>query len=566
MRSTTLLLAAAMVLALGACRNEPLPEPTRDRPNFLVIVADDLGYSDIGAYGGEIPTPNLDKLAERGTIAANFYVAPRGAPTRAMLLTGVDNHAAGFGTSRARLAPNQEGKPGYEGTLAPRVVTVASLLQQAGYHTLMAGTWGLGAEPHSLPHARGFERTFVLHDGAASYFSDMRSAIPGRERAYYTRDGEPVTELPDDYYSTRYFTDFVIDGIEEQRADDRPFFAYVAYQAPHGPYHLPDDWLDRAKGRYDEGYDRVGQRRLVHLKMKKLVREEVRPYPGIPTVPSWGSLSEEQQKRQSRKMELYAALVENLDFHIGRLIAYLEETDELRNTAIVFLSDNGAEPANRGPNGMEERDREAYAKQFPLTDIEDWGKPGSFVEYGPAWAQVSMVPFRLFKGTLAEGGIRAPIIFSGVSVKRKAGPDHELLHVMDIPATMLAVAGVEHPTSFAGRPVVPLEGTSWLSLRRGLFVKEAPHEWIGMEFAGDRALRKGRWKMVWMEPPFGAGSWRLYRIDRDPSELYDKAAAEPEKKAELEALWQQYADAHGVVVPVAEKPDDESAAETVAPR
>jgi len=177
-----------------------------------------------------------------------------------------------------------------------------------------------------------------------------------------------------------------------------------------------------------------------------------------------------------------------------------------------------------------------------------------------------MVPFRLFKGTQAEGGIRAPIIFSGMSVKRRDEPEPELLHVMDIPATMLEVAGVEHPTRFAGRSVVPLEGTSWRSLRRGVFVKEAPHEWIGMEFAGDRALRKGRWKMVWMKPPFGAGTWRLYRIDRDPSELYDKADAEPEKKAELEALWQEYAKAHGVVIPAEEKLEDEPAEKPVASR
>ena len=565
MRIAALLSSLAIVLTGGACRNAP-PEPTRERPNFLVIVADDLGYSDLGIYGGEIPTPNLDALAERGTIGANFYVAPRGAPTRAMLLTGVDNHIAGFGTSRSRLAPNQEGKPGYEGTLSPRVVTVASLLQKSGYRTLMAGTWGLGSAPSSLPSARGFENAFVLHDGAASYFSDMRSAIPGRDRALFTHDGKEVRELPDDYYSTRFFTDFVIDGIEERHADGRPFFAYLAYQAPHGPFGLPDEWRDRAKGRYDDGFDKIRDRRLLRLKVNELVREEVQPYPGLPTIPRWGDLPEDQQKHQSRKMELYAALVENLDFHVGRLVAYLEEKDELRNTVIVFLSDNGAEPANRGPNGMEERDLEWYAEQFPLTEIEDWGKPGSFVEYGPAWAQVSMVPFRLFKGTQAEGGIRSPIIMSGMGVPRAKKAEKELLHVMDVPATILDLADVAHPATFAGRSVVPLEGTSWFSLRRSLLVKDVPHVWLGMEFAGDRVLRKGRWKLVWMEPPFGAGSWRLYRIDRDPSELQDLAGRKPKTKAELEALWQEYAKAHGVVIPKEETPEDETAEEPVAAR
>jgi arylsulfatase A-like enzyme len=451
-------------------------------------------------------------------------------------------------------------------------VTVASLLRESGYHTVMAGTWGLGAEPASLPSARGFESAFVLHDGSASYFSDMRSGIPGRDKALYTHDGKPVTELPEDYYSTEYFTDFVIESIEERHADGRPFFAYLAYQAPHGPFGLPDEWLDRAKGRYDDGYDAIRGARLTQMKMRDLVREEVQPYPGIPTIPSWGDLDEDQQKRQARKMELYAALVENLDHHVGRIVKYLEEKDELRNTTIIFMSDNGAEPANRGPNGMEHRDREWYEKQFPERGKAEWGRPGSFVEYGPGWAQVSTVPFRLFKGTQAEGGIRAPVIASGVGVQKRDAVNDGIAHVMDVPATILELAGVDHPATFAGRSVVPMEGTSWFTLHRTIFDREDPHPWLGMEFAGDRALRKGRWKLVWMAPPFGTGAWRLYRIDRDPSEIEDLVGKKPEKKAELEALWQEYARAHGVVIPKDELPEDaegdeqEEEAEPVASR
>ena len=206
---------------------------------------------------------------------------------------------------------------------------------------------------------------------------------------------------------------------------------------------------------------------------------------------------------------------------------------------------------------MDPQDAEWYAKQFPVTDVEDWGKPGSWVEYGPGWAQVSTVPFRLFKGTQAEGGIRVPIIMAGVAVGRRGRVSHDLIHIMDLPATILDLAQVEHPATFAGRSVVPLEGVSLFTLRSNVFVRAESHEWLGMEFAGERAIRKGRWKMTWLTPPFGAGTWRLYRIDRDPSELQDLAEKKPGKKQELEKLWQEYADAHGVVIPAEERiPDD----------
>lgn len=539
-------------LAAVGCRGAEVPEPHRDRPNILLIVADDLGYSDLGCYGSEIPTPNLDALAESGMRGTDFYAAPRGAPSRAMLMTGVDNHVAGFGSSRRRLAHNQEGRPGYEGHLSSRVVTVASLLRAGGYHTVMAGKWELGGDPASLPAARGFEKSFALHDGAASHWSDMRSAIPGRDRATYTHDGEPVEALPEDYFSTRFFTDFVKESIAENTGDGRPFFAYLAFQAPHGPLAAPEAWRDRAKGRYDEGYGVIRKRRLLRMKMIGLVKEEVDPYPGIPTVPRWDELDEQIQRRQARKMELYAAMVENLDFHVGRLVDFLKERGEYDDTVIVFLSDNGAEAGDRGPNGMDPRDREWYAERFPLTDVEDWGRPGSFVEYGPAWAQVSTVPFRLFKGTMAEGGIRAPIVWHGPPLKPNGGVSRLVLHVTDLPATFLDLAGVAYPERFAGRVLAPLEGRSLLGLETRWFRAQPPHPWLGFEYSGDRALRRGRWKLVQMPPPFGSGAWRLYRLDRDPSELHDQAAEEPALREQLLGLWEEYARDHGVIVPARE--------------
>jgi arylsulfatase A-like enzyme len=543
-------LAAAVALALAGCLFPSEPEPTRERPNILLVVADDLGYSDLGCYGSEIPTPNLDALAKSGSRATDFYVSPRGAPTRAMLLTGVDNHVAGFGSLRRRLAPNQEGKPGYEGRLTPRVVTVASLLRDAGYHTAMAGKWELGEEPENLPVARGFERSFALHDAAASHWADRASAIPGRDRARYTENGREVTELPADYFSTRHFTDFVIESIEANRGDGRPFFAYLAYQAPHGPLAVPDDWRDRAAGRYDTGYDAVRDLRLLRMKRAKLVQEEVRPYPGIPTVPAWSDLSDDQKRTQARKMELYAAMVENLDFHLGRLFDYLREIGEYRDTLIVFLSDNGTEPGDRGPAGMDDRDRAWYAQQFPESGFERWGHPGAFVEYGAAWAQVGMVPFRLFKGTMAEGGIRSPLVASGPGVKGDGRISHAVLHVMDLTPTFLDLAQVPHPREYRGRAVARLQGESLLPLfARRLRSRRGPHEWLGFELGGDRALRRGPWKLVRMRRPFGTGDWRLYRIGGDPAELYDRSQEQPERREALIALWERYARENGVVLP-----------------
>ncbi len=530
-------------LGLGCLRGgvEPLPPPSRDRPNILLIVADDLGYSDLGAYGSEIRTPNLDALARRGLLATDFYVAPRGAPTRAMLMTGMDNHHAGFGAPPANMPLHENGHPGEEGSLCNACPTLASRLLDAGYHTAMAGKWEIGESAEDLPYQRGFERSFVLHDGAASYWSDMRSAVPGRERARYTQDGRPVDSLPDDYFSTRFFTDFVIESIDANHADGRPFFAYLSYQAPHGPFAVTDEWRDRASGRYDVGFDRIRGARLLRMKQRRLVRQEVVPYPGIPTVPTWRELDPETRRSQARKMELYAAMVENLDHHVGRVVAHLRELGELQDTLIVFLSDNGPEPGNRGPVGMDLRNREWYAQQFPITEMAEWGRPGTFVEYGPAWAQVSSVPFRLFKGTQAEGGIRSPLILSGPGIENPGRRTRALLHVTDLVPTLLEVAGVDADGTEA------LYGRSFAGVLANHFRdRHGPHEWIGAAYGDGRLVRAGEWKLVRMEPPFGTGHWRLFRLSRDPSELFDESKRRADERKELEGLWEQYAERMGI--------------------
>jgi arylsulfatase len=545
-------LALGLPLALaglvGACASDPEPWK-RDRPNVLVVVADDLGYSDIGEFGSEIATPNLDELARSGLLAANFYVAPRGEPSRAMLLTGVDHHRAGLGALRGRTARNQRGKPGYEGYLNDDVVTVATLLRDAGYHTYMAGKWELGHAPEQRPAARGFERSFALLDGTASYWDDMRSVEPGRPHARYSRDGELIESLPAGYYSTRSLTDELIGMIDQGRPSGRPFFAYLAYQAPHGPLSVPDDWRDRYAGRYDDGFEARRSQRLMRMKRRELVRHEVLPFPGLPTIPHWSALSKDQQRQQARKMELYAAMVENLDHHLGRLLEHLEAIGERNETLILFLSDNGAAADDRGPVGTDLSLRGWLAVQFPEAAIESWGRQGSYVEYGAAWAQVGMVPFRLFKGTLGEGGIRSPLIASGRGVA-PGRQTHALLHVSDLAPSILAAAGVERPSSFRGRELPPLEGHSLVDLLAG----NASHvrdrdDWLGFELDGQKALLQGGWKVVRMDKPLGSGEWQLYRLDRDPSELYDRTDRYRERRDRLVALWEEYARTRNVILP-----------------
>jgi arylsulfatase len=435
----------------------------------------------------------------------------------------------------------------------------------------MAGRWELGDDPGARPFDRGFESSFVLHDGAASYWSDMQSAIPGRKRARYTQDGVEVDELPEDYYSTRHFTDFVLEHIEAQRSDGRPFFAYLSYQAPHSPLATPEDWRERYAGRYDDGYDAIRKARLLRMKSSGLVKEYVNPYPGLPTIPAWGNLAKDMQKSQSRRMELYAAMVSNLYFHVGRLLDHLREVGELHETLVVFLSDNGAAAANRGALGMDPRKRAFYVEQFPVVDPAQWGGPGVFLAYGPAWAQVSAAPFRLFKGSLAEGGIRSPLIVSGPGVATKRGlagllkrrRTPAVLSVTDLTPTFLELAGVDHPSSWQGRPVAPLRGQSLVPLLAGEFrARNGPHEWLGFELGGEKALRRGAWKIVQLPAPFGSGDWRLYRIDRDPAELYDRSERYADRKQELVALFEQYARENGVVVA---KPEPSDAAQKSSP-
>ena len=548
--SVARLLGAAALLAL------PVAAVAADaprRPNIVVILGDDLGFSDLGSFGGEIRTPNLDSLARDGVRFSNFYTHASCSPTRSMLLSGVDTHLNGLGNMSEWTAPNQRGVPGYEGHLNTRVATLPQLLKGAGYHTYMVGKWHLGKAPDLIPAARGFERDFSLLDGAGSYW-DMTNFTAASSRSTFTEDGRYLTKLPDDYYATKTYTDKLIGFIDANRGTGKPFFAYVAHQAPHDPYHLPRDWRNRHVGAYDKGWDAVRQERIKRQVDLGILPAGTQLAERMWFVPDPTMLAPATRAILGKKMELYAGMVENLDHHVGRLIEHLKKIGEYENTIFVVFGDNGAEGTDlfkmiAGTPGT--RDYLFAAMNWSQTHPNAWGDPGSYVAYGPMWAQVSMTPFSQYKGWLAEGGIRNALIVSGPGVKRPKGSvNHGLMHVADLMPTFLEIAGVEYPRALGGRELPPLIGKSWGRVLAGQ--SESPRtdtDYIAWQLFGNHALRQGDWKIRWQYKPLGTGDWELFDLAKDPSERRNLSGERPDKVKALVALWNDYVRTNNVILP-----------------
>jgi arylsulfatase len=514
------------------------------RPNILLIVADDLGYTDLGVLGSEIRTPQLDALARSGLLLTSFLVSPACSPTRAMLLTGVDTHPAGLGTMAGDADVNQKGRPGYEGYLSDRVVSVATLLRGAGYHTYMAGKWHLGMEEQQGPHRRGFERSFALLPGGASHFSDAAGILESRPQARYREDGREVG-LPAEFYSTAHYTDKLIEYLRSALADRRPFFAYAAYTSPHWPLQVPDAELDRYRGAYDEGYDVLRARRFESARRHGIVPPGAAQPPRTRFARAWNELPPDEKLRQARAMEIYAAMVENLDHHVGRLLQFLRDSGRYDDTLILFVPDNGPEG---NPIGRMETNADWIPKHFD-NSLANLGRVNSYAWLGPGWAHAA-TPFQLWKAFPTEGGVRVPAI-----VRFGAGGRRDILDtvvtVKDVAPTLLELAGVRHPApTFEGRAVAPLEGRSMLAFVRG----EAPAVHgddftMGWELFGRRALRRGHWKIVWLFEPYGPGRWELFDLAADPLESRDLSGTQPARLAELVRAWEEYAAKNDVILP-----------------
>ena len=513
-----------------------------DRPNILLIAVDDMGYSDVAPFGGEIKTPHIDSLAREGVKFTNFYVGPSCSATRSMLLSGNDNHIAGLGNMYERLTPNQSGQPGYEGFLNERVVSIASVLRDAGYHTYMAGKWHLGHEPDQDPSKRGFERVYTLLQGGASHFDDEWMMYANYTPTY--REDGVRTHVPQGFYSTEFFANQIVKYIDEQK-DDKPFFAYLAFTAPHDPLHVPDEWLDRNKGQYDSGYNALRQKRLARMKELRIVPGETELGPWVKGMPLWEELTTEQKTMEIRQMEIYSAMVENIDHHIGRVLQQLESSGKKKDTLILFFSDNGA---NGFTMAQYPGTDEAWVERNSDNRLSNWGKRGSRIAQGPGWAQASSTPLHLFKHYLAEGGIRAPLIISGPGVAYQDETVDSIAHVMDLAPTFIEYAGATYPAKYKGKPVEQPRGKSMVPfLSKESSEVHGQDEAMGWEYNDLKAIRVGDYKATWTSEPFGSNEWQVFDLSVDPGESKDLSSQLPKLKLSLIDAWAEYAESVGVV-------------------
>ena len=470
-----------LTIGVVSCNEGPKQIIDDSRPNILLIVADDLGYSDLGCFGGEIETPNIDSLAERGIRFSRFHTAPMCAPTRAMLLTGNDNHIAGVG--RQNLSASVFG---YEGHITNRVVTTPTLLRKNGYETFMAGKWHLGHNPEHNPQSKGFEHSYVLLEGVGNHYNGI-GIFKDSPGSNYIDDGKPIA-WKDGAYSTDVYTDKLIEYMSQNKTDHRPFFAYAAYTSPHWPLQVDEKYSSKYKGRYDQGYDILKRQRFESLKKLGLIPNNAVMPLNAPSVRPWGSLSEKEKLKESRKMEIYAGMVDNLDVNVGRLIQHLKDIDEYENTLIIFISDNGA----AGEDYYNSKETGSFINDYYNNDYEIMGQENSLVSYGPPWAEAGSSPFRFYKEFTSNGGIIAPLIMAGPIVEYRNEVSDSFLTVMDIAPTILEVANTNYPNQFNGNTIYPIKGTSLLSFTKGETDTIHSKDYVfGLEHTGLTMLRKG---------------------------------------------------------------------------
>ncbi|PSN70393.1 putative arylsulfatase [Corynespora cassiicola Philippines] len=532
------------------------------QPNFLIVVADDLGFSDTGPYGSEIKTPCLGRLADEGIVMTGFHTASACSPTRAMLLSGTDNHIAGLGQMAEfmRTRRDFDGQPGYEGYLNFRVASAAEILKDAGYLTMLSGKWHLGLTKETSPYARGFEKNFTYLAGAGNHFNNepQLDANANTRMPAFNTEGlwmendkmlDRKKDIPKDFYSTKTFTDKMIEQFENRSLEEKekPFFAYLAYTAPHWPLQAPQETIQKYRHYYDSGPETLRDKRIQALIDKGLVPSDVDPAPMVGQTPAeWKDMDNEARTESARRMETYAAMVDLIDENLSRVIQYLESTDELDNTFVLFMSDNGAEgkflealPIMAGSPMTQ------IIKKYYNNSLDNIGNADSFVWYGARWAAAATAPSRGFKLWTFEGGIRCPCIVRYPPLARVAntGIIHEFATCMDILPTMLELAGVSHPApEFHGRQVVRPRGKSWVPYlsQSTDTIHQNGQDVTGWELFGRRAIRRGDWKAVFVPEPVGSDEWELYDLSKDLGENNNLAEERPEILKNLLEDWDRY--------------------------
>lgn len=547
---TSVLLAAT----LAACGSTTSPTPVaevQEQPNIMMVLLDDLGYSDLASYGGEVETPNIDALTQESAQFTDFHAYPLCAPTRAALMTGQDPHRVGLGSMENLTPPGvPQTTPGYKGSLEGEFTGIADLLGEEGYDTYQVGKWHLGEGEGQTPQDLGFDENFTLYDAGASYFSDgyrlsQRTQEPF-DTVIYERNGETVDQLPDDFFATRSYTDEMLQMVDKSVESDTPFFSYLAYTAPHDPLHvenkeLIDKYLDLYLGDYnynDLRDDRI--QRMVELGILDAAPETRWPE----QVPEWDSLNEEQRTDLAYRMAVYAAAIHEADEQVGRVIDHLKETGEYDNTLIVVASDNGA-AANTHELYVRPGTEGWHKKFYPLMgEVESYGHEGSFPSLGLPNAQVSSGPFFHAKNTLFEGGTRVAAVIKTPAASGDAEPRmvDTFAHITDLYPTFADYAGADLASAgtLAGDSVKPLlEGTS----------EAIGDDEFAWEHFGHRSYRSGDWKLIFTpEPMGGTGDYALYNLAEDPGETRDVIADHPDIARDLEEKWERYAEDNGVVV------------------
>jgi arylsulfatase len=518
------LLTLATLLG-GLWLSAAVPVPPA-QPNIIVILVDDMGWSDIGCYGSEIPTPNLDALAQNGLRFTQFYNAGRCCPTRASLLTGLYPHQAGVGHM-----VEDKGLPGYQGRLNERCVTLAEVLRPAGYFTAMAGKWHVGQNLGVVPWERGFERSLNAPAGGFYYHDSVRTEL-FLNGLNIGRGG--TNGVPREWYATDLWTDYGLKFIDEARAASKPFFLYLAHNAPHFPLQAPPEDIAKFRhGIYTNGWDKLREERYARQKQMGLIDPAWAMSERPPEIKPWGEVSAKDKERFDHIMSIYAACVWHLDKSIGVLTAALRQRGVLDNTLLLFMSDNGGN-AESGSNGRLEGAQP--------------GAADSMVYCGQSWAMLENTPFRRYKHFNHEGGIATPLLVhwpvgvgkdaeKGDAETRRGRLVQEPGHLVDIMATLVDVTGATYPKEFKGHPIQPMEGRSLVPLFSAASRPASPRP-LYWEHEGNAAVRVGDWKLV---RKGGRGAWELYDLKADRTELHDLAAAQPAKTQELAATWDAWA-------------------------
>ncbi len=511
----------ACLLLLSGCSGLNCPASAAERPNIIVVLVDDMGFSDIGCYGGEVPTPNLDRLAARGVRFTQAYNAARCSPSRASLLTGLYPHQAGMGWLDTRVEPRSKG---IRGRLLPRSVTIAEVLRDAGYFTAMAGKWHLGQQHGCAPWNRGFQRS--LNSRFGEIYFPRESDRPGTVNLYLNGRELPKDSpvFGKDWYSTDLFTEWGLKFIDEARAEKKPFFLYLAQGAVHFPLRAPAETIAKYRGRYLAGWDALRDQRYARQLALGLIDPRWSLTARPPDVPAWETRADDRRQRFDEIMAVYAAMIERIDLALGNLVAGLEPRGLLENTLILFLSDNGGN-AEGGPPGV-------TRGEGPI------GGPQSYVLLGMDWATLANTPFRRYKHFTHEGGISTPLIAhwpAGIPAQRRGTLKKQPVHLIDVMATAVELAGVSYPRAYGGQAIEPMQGVSLRPAFEGKPLgRTAPIFW---EHEGNKAVRDGKWKLVLRHRQ----PWQLFDMEADRTEQHDLITQEPERAAKLVAAWNDWA-------------------------